>query len=134
MSRSLPHVLVGVDFYPTYNFVTITRGGRETILKISVPTGHVGFINEVATNWPSQDHTTWQEWFIDNMRQPPGQIFTPIGVDLATTPMGALPNPRRFDPPIIVKHQVEFIGQNNSGRNYVFESLCRGTFYEKPNL
>ncbi|MFQ6064255.1 MAG: hypothetical protein ACE5L6_02150 [Candidatus Bathyarchaeia archaeon] len=107
-------------------------GGRQVILRILVPQGTVGFIEEAATNWPSEDSTTWQEWYIDNSRQPPGRIHTPIGEDWTLFPRGALPRPRRYNPPIVAKHLIEFYGVNQSDREHVFEALCRGTFYEKP--
>jgi hypothetical protein len=125
--------LIGVMF-PTedvYGFKTLQPGDRTTILSISVPSGMVGFIEEVATNWPSEDMTTWQEWYIDNVRQG-GQLYTPIGVILGTLPKGGLPSPRRFEPPIIMKDSVHFIGQNNGAVSLVFQAYCNGTFYEKP--
>ena len=125
--------LVAVSFEPDYGHRTLQVGGRETILKITVPTGMVGFIKAVATNWPSEDPSTWQEWYIDNQAQPPKQIFTPIGEDWTLFPRGSLPRARKYDPPIIAKYVIEFLGQNNGDRAYVFEALCRGSFYEKPS-
>jgi hypothetical protein len=125
--------LIGVMFPQSdvYGYKTLQSGGRDTILSIDVPVDMVGFIEEAATNWPSEDNTTWQEWYIDNSQQG-GKIFTPIGSILGTLPRGGLPAPRRFSPPIIVKQNVRFDAQNNSGVPYVFQAYCNGTFYEKP--
>ena len=125
--------LVGVMFPQSdvYGWKQLAPGGRDTILSIDVPSGMTGFIEEVATNWPSEDQSTWMEWTIDNVRMG-AKNYTPIGVILGTLPKGGLPAPRRYDPPIIVKYNVSFVGQNNSGLAYIFQAYCNGTFYEKP--
>lgn len=129
----MSHSLVAVDFSPSYAFRNVSVGGRETILLIRIPSGHVGFIKAIATNWPTETEETWQEIKIDNSPWFPNRIFTPIAESWDPAwPAGTLPKPRVYDPPIVVKYSVEFIGQNNSGLVRTFESVCRGSSYEKP--
>lgn len=128
--------LIGVDFEDfgsTYGFQILPVGGRATILVVKVPAGMVGFIEAVATNWPSGDQSTWQEWFIDGARHG-DRIFTPIGELLAVSPAGTLPEPRKFSPPIVFKYSTEFIGQNNNPAPQLFQATCRGSFYQKPRM
>ena len=122
--------LVGLAFPDPYAFRILPVGGREAILRVTVPAGYVGFIESVATNWPSNDQSTWFEWFVDGSRFG-DRIFTPVGEQFALFPAGTLPTPRKFEPPIVIKRSTEFIGQNNSAIPQLFQVFCNGTFYEK---
>lgn len=122
--------LVGVDITPSYAYKIVSVGGKDSILKITVPSGHVGFLRELAFNNPSDSDATYIEWFRDNSMLK--REFQAFGRNLTAVPPGSLPEPRRFEPPIVFKYSMEWIGANNSVGRQVFEVSLDGTYYEKP--
>jgi len=122
--------LVAVEITPNHEFRTLGVGGRESILKVNVPDGYVGFLEELSFNNPSDSEETGFEWWLDNSLY--RRILEPYGQNVTLTPPGALPEPKRFDPPIVFKHALDFVGFNNSGIQQVFEVKLGGSFYEKP--
>ena len=122
--------LVAVDIQPSYAYKTVSVGGKEAIMAITVPSGYVGFLRELAFNDPSDSDETYVEWWRDNSLD--RRQNDAYGRNLTAVPPGALPEPKRFEPPIVFKHGMKWIGANNSAIQQVFEVKIDGTFYEKP--
>lgn len=96
---------------------TIAAGGKETVYLFRVPKSAVAFIEEVACVIPDAD--CYYKWDVDGEPVEEGNIGYAIG---------SIDKPKRYNPPIVFRNWVKFIGVNNSGSSQVFDVLCDG-FY-----
>jgi len=122
--------LIAVDFPTRYESRRVSVGGREVILTLTVPIGHVGFLSQLAFNNPSDSAETEVEWWIDNSLYK--RENQPFGEDLTLIPPGSLPRVKKFEPPIVFRFNMFWYGLNNSQVARVFEVAVDGAFYEKP--
>ena len=96
---------------------TIAAGGRDTVYIFRVPKGDAAFIESVACVLPEEN--CFYKWDIDGEPVEEGNVdYSIASIDV----------PKRFDPPIVVKNWVRFIGVNNSSVSQRFDVLCDG-FY-----
>lgn len=109
-----------VEFSKTHGFETVNPGENKVILEIKAPQNYYGFIEAVGNTFYEG---CFYVWIID------GQVKEHIYREI-----GSINKPYRFDPPIMFKDHVKFIGVNLSNQTQVMEVVCEGYFINASEL
>lgn len=109
-------VPIGVKFSLVRTTLTIGPGQSGIVYDFSIPKGWVGFIERVG-NENFED--CYYIWTVDG-KQIGGKIDYVLGHINA---------PLEYDPPIIVKRQILWVGYNDGQNTEVFEVLTDGIIF-----
>lgn len=100
---------------------TLAIGETEVIYSLDIPAGGYGFIYAVANNY--FDGIKWY-WRIDGALVEPNPIERQLGLVNA---------PKRFDPPLLVKSNIEVTAYNGTTEEANLEWLMDGFVYVKSD-
>ncbi|MCK5615619.1 hypothetical protein KAR91_77860 [Candidatus Pacearchaeota archaeon] len=99
-------------FVKSYQFKTVKAGGKDTIFLINIPQDEVGIITTVANSWFID---TSLEWKVDD------RLVEHVPIQRVVAPLN---NPLQVRIP--VEDTIEWIANNDSTNDHVFEVVCNG--------
>ena len=98
-------------FINPHQIKRIEPGKSDIIYEFKIPKGYVAFIQQVGNTWFLNTHLIWAvDWHILTLER---QI-------------APLNSPKEFNPPILAKDTIRWIGFNNDTIPHFFEVLCDG--------
>jgi hypothetical protein len=100
----------------------VAAGNRETVYQLTVPSGCTGFISAVANNY--FDGVKWY-WYIDGAAVEPKAIERQLGL---------VNNPKRYDPPLVVKSVILVEAYNGASETASLEWMCDGNIYGQSDV
>jgi len=109
------------NFVDTYQEKSITSGTSGTIFEFNIPAGYRAFIYKVKINGEVYDPDVYINFKIDD------EIAEKIERWLVD-------RPTEFDPPYLATYKIEFIGYNNSNRDYKFGIFCDGKLFDEGRI
>lgn len=106
----------GVKFPLVHTTLTLGPGQSGTVYDLRVPPGWVAFVERVANVYYED---TWYEFRVDG-KQVGGKIDYVLG---------HINDPLVYDPPILARKQVLWVGHNGGDETQVFEVLTDGIMF-----
>ena len=110
-------------FPNSFQSKTIAAGSSDTVYIFRVPKSAAGFIEEVACVIPNDD--CYYKWDIDGEPVEEGRI---------TYSIANINEPKKYEPKIVVKNWVRWIGVNGGATDETFEVLCDGVYCRGDEL
>ncbi len=108
----------GLKFPNSHQRVSIGAGQSLIVWEFLIPAGGAAFVESVAIIIP--DSNTYYKWRMDGDDVEEGTIDYQIG---------KINEPKMFNPPLVAKKKIQFIGYNDSSSDQTFEVLCDGLYY-----
>jgi len=118
------------EFGNTYQYKEVAAGASDTIFRIDIPVGYVGFVDKIATTFYKD---TYIELKIDDEIAETFKREIEV-VDTNRNFLAEVANidePREYDPPFLVTYKVEFIAHNNDTTSHIFEVFCDGKCFDE---
>jgi len=104
-----------------HQYATIAANSSGRVFYLKIPESTVGFLQKAATNW---FNNTYYSWAVDGA----------IVESKIERMLASITEPQNFEPPYLVKNNIEFIAFNNDTESHVFEVLCDGICYQKRRI
>lgn len=102
-----------------HQYMEVPAGDSATVFLYEIPDDYVGFLSELGVLWP-ENSDCYFAWIID-------------GVELESIDryIGKISDPKKLDPPYVVKDYIKFVGYNESSSPQVFGVAIDGLLYKK---
>jgi len=97
----------------------VGAGETETVYLYEIPAEYVGFLSDLAVLWP-EDEDCYLSFIIDG-----------VEIELIDRYIGEISNPRKIDPPYLIKDSIRFTGRNGSSSSKYFGVVADGLLYKK---
>lgn len=111
-SLALNISLLPNTFVKAYQFKNVPAGQKDTVFSINIPQDEIGIITTVGNSWFVD---TSLEWKVDD------RLVEHVPIQRKVAP---ITNPMQVRIP--VEDTIEWIANNTSTNDYVFEVLCNG--------
>jgi hypothetical protein len=98
-------------FIDPHQYKLVKAGESNIVYEFNIPKGYVAFIDQVANSWFPN---TYLVWIVDWEEERINREIAPIN------------QPKEYNPPILAKNFIRWVGYNNDTQDHVFEVLCNG--------
>lgn len=102
-----------------FQYRNVGAGKTQTIYLYKIPGDNVGFVSDLAVLWP-ENKNCYLTFIIDGKE-----------IELIDRYIGKISDPRRIDPPYLVKDYIKFTGRNGSSVSQYFAVVADGLLYIK---
>ena len=94
-----------------HQYKLVKAGESAVVFEFIIPKDHIAFIDQVANSWYPNTYLTW---VVDSEEE------------TVEREIGSISEPKRYDPPIVVRNYIRWIAYNVDNQDHYFEVICDG--------
>ena len=102
-----------------HQYKKVAANSSDTVFLYEIPDEYIGFLSDLGVLWP-ENADCYLAWIIDG-----------VELELVDRPIAKIGEPKKLDPPYLVKDYIKFVGYNQSPSPQVFGVLADGLLYKK---